>query len=269
MSRAMPLIAIAALSISLWALPAPATSAPLPSSMGAGHTLGAGGQLRSPNRAYALTLSPTGDLSLRIGSRIIWRTSTAGLKSYLIVRTDGDVRLMSRGRVLWHTATKNSGSANRLSVDDNGVLTLRSTVGVVWSSRLGNTCTRTGVAHLVSVDISSQLARFCSDWQQVLVSYVTTGASSLGNATPTGTWRVQAKVRDTVLRPAGGGAYPVRFWVPYDGAYGLHDSSWQTFPYGSPLYRTQGSHGCVHVPPTVMSWFFAWAPVGTIVQIAP
>lgn len=267
MNRSVPLIAIVMLFISLWALPAPATSTVLPSSLGAGHTLGPGGQLRSANRAYVLTLRPNGDLDIRIGHRTIWRSATLALKSYLIVRTDGDVRLMSRGRVLWHTATRGSGSANRLTIGNDGVLALANRSGLVWSSKLGNGCTRTGVAHQVSVDVSSQLARFCSAWQQVLVSYVTTGASTLGYGTPTGTWRVQAKVRDTVLHPAAGGAYPVRFWVPYDGAYGIHDSSWQHFPYGSSQYRTSGSHGCVHLPNTVMSWFFNWAPIGTIVSI--
>jgi hypothetical protein len=58
---------------------------------------------------------------------------------------------------------------------------------------------------------------------------------------------------NTVLRPAAGGAYPVRYWVPYDGAYGIHDSSWQRFPYSCPLYRTQGSHGCVHLPGATMA----------------
>jgi len=48
----------------------------------------------------------------------------------------------------------------------------------------------------------------------------------------------------------------VKYWIPYDGVYGFHDSSWQTFPYGSQQYRTDGSHGCVHFPLTVMSWIY-------------
>jgi lipoprotein-anchoring transpeptidase ErfK/SrfK len=55
--------------------------------------------------------------------------------------------------------------------------------------------------------------------------------------------------------------------MPFYGAYGFHDASWQTFPYGSPLYTTQGSHGCVHVPVAVLGTLFNWAPIGTLVTI--
>ena len=54
----------------------------------------------------------------------------------------------------------------------------------------------------------------CEGHSQVLVTPVTTGASNLGDGTPTGTWRVYAKVSPTTLYPAGGGAYPVKYWMP-------------------------------------------------------
>lgn len=75
------------------------------------------------------------------------------------------------------------------------------------------------------------------------------------------------KQRDTTLYPAAGGAYPVHYWMPYSGPYGLHDSPWQTFPYGSSKYRAHGSHGCVHVPAAAMRFLFHWAPVGTTVLV--
>jgi lipoprotein-anchoring transpeptidase ErfK/SrfK len=55
--------------------------------------------------------------------------------------------------------------------------------------------------------------------------------------------------------------------MPYDYDYGFHDSPWQTFPYGGSLYRTKGSHGCVHVPPTAMRYTYYWAQTGTLVSI--
>ena len=60
----------------------------------------------------------------------------------------------------------------------------------------------------------------------------------------------------------------VAYWIPYIGStYGFHDASWQTFPFGSPLYTTQGSHGCVHLPTDTIAQIYAWAPVGTQVTI--
>ncbi len=47
----------------------------------------------------------------------------------------------------------------------------------------------------------------------------------------------------------------------------FHDSPWQTFRYGSPKYRTQGSHGCIHVPAKVMNFTYYWAQTGTMVSI--
>ncbi|MDQ2750672.1 MAG: L,D-transpeptidase family protein [Actinomycetota bacterium] len=267
MSRALSVIAIAGLFVSLWLVPAPATATAPARSLSLGHAMGVGGQLRSANGAYVLTLRPNGGMDIRTGTRTVWRANSSGPNAYLAVRGNGDLQLISRRRLVWHTATAGSGSHNGLTLGNDGVLKLANPVGVVWSSRLGNGCLTTAAAHQVNIDISTQLARFCSARQQVLVSYVTTGASLLGNGTPTGNWRVQAKVANTVLHPAGGGAYPVRFWVPYNGAYGLHDSSWQHFAYGSAQYRTNGSHGCVHVPPRVMAWFFGWAPIGTVVSI--
>ena len=38
-------------------------------------------------------------------------------------------------------------------------------------------------------------------------------------------------------------------------------------PYGSPKYRTKGSHGCVHMPLPAMRFLYTWAEVGTTVRI--
>jgi lipoprotein-anchoring transpeptidase ErfK/SrfK len=57
--------------------------------------------------------------------------------------------------------------------------------------------------------------------------------------------------------------------MPFDGPYGFHDAPWQTFPFGSPDYATQGSHGCVHLPENEAAWVYNWAPVGTTVTIRP
>jgi hypothetical protein len=151
---------------------------------------------------------------------------------------------------------------------NDGVLALTAGGLTVWSTRLTYACPRTR-AKVIVVDLSRQWARTCQRRQQIRATFVTTGASALGYATPTGTWRLNGfRQRNTTLYPAAGGAYRVRFWLPYDGnVYGLHDSSWQRFPYGSPQYRTKGSHGCVHVPLPMMRWLYAWAPVGTRVTV--
>ena len=128
-------------------------------------------------------------------------------------------------------------------------------------------CRASTDAQHVIVSISQQHAWICAGTRQVKDSPVTTGASATGDGTPLGTWHVQGKETDRMLTVLTGESYHVDYWMPYDGVYGFHDSSWQKFPYGSPLYRTQGSHGCVHVPLAVMAWLYDWTQVGAAVTI--
>jgi len=129
-----------------------------------------------------------------------------------------------------------------------------------------------GVKQIV-VSISDQHLWACAGNTLFTDSAVTTGASALTNvhdATPVGQFHVTGKVRNTVL--AGhdvNGAWndPVTYWMPFSGGVGFHDSPWQTFPLGSALYKTQGSHGCVHVDAAEIGKIFDWAQVGTAVII--
>ena len=132
--------------------------------------------------------------------------------------------------------------------------------------------TPAGVKHIY-VSIGEQHLWACTGDTLLLDSAVTTGASALTNvryATPLGTSHIVGKSRNTVLAGKdvnGPWNDPVQYWMPFDGGIGFHDSSWQTFPYGSPLYTTQGSHGCVHVPVGVIATLFDWAPISTPVTI--
>ena len=135
-------------------------------------------------------------------------------------------------------------------------------------------CVGTSVGvKVIYVSISGQGLWACDGPVLFVSTLVTTGASALTNvhdATPTGTWRIYAKIRNTVLvghDANGSWRDPVAYWMPFWEGYGFHDASWQTFPYGSALYTTEGSHGCVHVPVAVLAEIFNWAPIGTLVTI--
>ena len=125
----------------------------------------------------------------------------------------------------------------------------------------------------IYVSISQQHVWACTGNTLLVDAAVTTGASALTNvndATPLGTSRITAKVRNTVLSGHdvnGSWHDPVTYWMPFRGGDGFHDAPWQTFPLGSPLYTTQGSHGCVHVPLDVLAEIYDWASVGTLVTV--
>lgn len=119
---------------------------------------------------------------------------------------------------------------------------------------------------LILVSLSQQHLWACSGASQVYDTAITSGAYLAGMATPTGTWHIYSKTTNTHL-VGPGYDYPVNYWVPFYSDYGFHDSSWQAFPYGSPQYASDGSHGCIHVPLGAMTWLYSWAPVGTTVTI--
>jgi lipoprotein-anchoring transpeptidase ErfK/SrfK len=116
----------------------------------------------------------------------------------------------------------------------------------------------------VLVSISQQRLWACDRSRQVNSTSVTTGRVVDHDRTPVGSWRVQAKQRNRYLVGPGYRDY-VHFWVPFNGDFGLHDAPWQKMPFGSPKWRTNGSHGCVHVPTATMDWLYRWAEVGTTV----
>jgi hypothetical protein len=211
---------------------------------------------------------PSGHLRIVRGDGTqVWQTRGSGAGAHLSVSHRGQVMIKNAHRVVWRSGTAGSGRHDVLALHNDGTLALTSGTARVWTSRVGNGCRRVA-GKAFRVDLGRQFARMCADHQQVRTTHVTTGAAAIGYGTPTGTWHVQARVRDTTLYPAAGGSYPVKYWMPYDGVYGIHDSSWQHFRYGSPKYRTQGSHGCIHVPGRTMAWLFGWAPVGTTVTIS-
>ena len=235
-------------------------------SLAPGKALRPGTDLRSPNGHYLLVLRTNGDLAIIERGNTRWHTGARGDSPALALHSNGNLVVTSHKRTIWQTGTAGATRA-RLHLTNSGVLTLSATGGTAWSNTLVNGCAGSHGVHHVIVDVSQQRARLCAHHQQILVTSVTTGASSKGDATPKGTWRIYTKVRNTVLHPAGGGAYHVHYWMPYHGAYGMHDSPWQHFAYGSPLYKTRGSHGCVHFPAAAMTRLFAWAPVGTRVTV--
>lgn len=129
-------------------------------------------------------------------------------------------------------------------------------------------CLRNTAATFVLVSISQQHVWMCEGHKQVYSSPATTGEVDNGNATPTGSWVVQSRETNRYLTGPGYRDY-VHYWIPFDGDIGFHDATWQTMPFGSQRYRTEGSHGCVHLPLGVVRWLYGWAQSNsTVVTVA-
>ena len=131
-----------------------------------------------------------------------------------------------------------------------------------------------GGTRTVFVSIADQHLWACDGTQLRLDTAVTTGATAITNvddSTPTGTFHVQGKAQNTVLRGSdanGSWNDPVTYWIPFMDGVGLHDASWQTFPYGSAQYTTEGSHACVHTPVAQLAVLYSWLRIGDRVVIS-
>jgi lipoprotein-anchoring transpeptidase ErfK/SrfK len=137
-----------------------------------------------------------------------------------------------------------------------------------------NPCRTQTAARLLLVSVARQRLWVCDGHQLVRQTAVTTGTTVVRNgvddATPLGSWQIQAKYQDVHLRGRdANGPWDdyVQYWLPFDGSVGFHDASWQSFPFGGRQYHSDGSHGCVHLPTLMAGWLYAWASVGTTVTI--
>jgi lipoprotein-anchoring transpeptidase ErfK/SrfK len=131
-----------------------------------------------------------------------------------------------------------------------------------------NLCAHNRAAQKVIVSVRAQHAWMCARTRLAYDTPVTTGIPGRWTSTPTGKYMIQGRNRNSVLTLNTGAQYHVRYWIPFDAPlFGFHDSAWQRFPYGSPRYKTQGSHGCVHMPLAAMRFLYAWSARPTAVSI--
>lgn len=132
-----------------------------------------------------------------------------------------------------------------------------------------NHCAGNTHVQLVKVSLRDQHMWLCQAATTVLDTAITSGASSLPyDSTPTGNFHIQGRNTNSVLTLNTGAQYRVKYWIPFSAPlFGFHDSPWQRFPYGSAKYKTDGSHGCIHMPLASIAYLYRWAHVGTPVQI--
>lgn len=134
-------------------------------------------------------------------------------------------------------------SAERQPVYSSAAVTRTSEAGPEW----GNT--------YAEVDLTGQHVYMIKDGQLVWDAPCVTGNASKGYDTPAGFYSLTYKQRDRVLRgkKLADGTYeyesPVSYWMPFNGGIGFHDANWRG-SFGGTIYKTNGSHGCVNLPPS-------------------
>lgn len=106
----------------------------------------------------------------------------------------------------------------------------------------------------VEINLTAQHLFYYKDGELVIESDFVSGNPSRGNDTPGGAYSITYKERNATLK---GQNYrtPVSYWMPFNGNIGMHDSSWRS-TFGGSIYKTNGSHGCINLPPKVAETIF-------------
>lgn len=124
----------------------------------------------------------------------------------------------------------------------------------------------------IEVDLSRQYMWYYQDGQVVLETPIVSGLPNTTKwATNVGVGSILEKASNKTLRGDGfdGSRYetPVKYWMPigWDGE-GLHDAPWRG-AFGGAIYFSNGSHGCLNMPPAMAKKLFDLAPHGTPVVV--
>lgn len=101
----------------------------------------------------------------------------------------------------------------------------------------------------VEINLTAQHLYFYKDGTLLVESDFVSGNEARGWSTPAGAYPLTYKQRNATLKGEGY-ATPVSYWMPFNGGIGLHDASWRG-SFGGSIYKTNGSHGCINLPPSV------------------
>lgn len=117
----------------------------------------------------------------------------------------------------------------------------------------------------VEVSLDDQHMWYIVDGDVYLESDCVTG--NYGSAdTPKGYFAVNGKASPCTLKGDNYTSY-VTYWMPFiGGGWGLHDADWRS-SFGGNIYKGNGSHGCVNLPPDVAKKMYAKMEVGTPVIV--
>ncbi len=117
----------------------------------------------------------------------------------------------------------------------------------------------------VEINLTAQHLYYYKDGSLVIQSDLVSGNTSRNMATPTGAYGVMYKERNATLKGEGYET-PVDYWMPFNGGVGMHDASWRA-AFGGTIYMTNGSHGCINLPPSVAKTIYENISVGCPVLV--
>ena len=117
----------------------------------------------------------------------------------------------------------------------------------------------------IDINISNQTLTLFQNGVATYTVPVVTGNVAAGHNTPEGLFAVQYKQLDRVLKGEDYESF-VHYWMRFVNNCGIHDANWRS-NFGGEIYKRNGSHGCVNVPPELMPALYEATPEGTPVWV--
>lgn len=101
----------------------------------------------------------------------------------------------------------------------------------------------------IEVSLDQQHLWLYKNGELVTDTDIISGLPTEDRATCTGAYAIAYKASPfTLSSDMYGYEVPVSYWMPFVNGQGLHDASWQS-EFGGDAYKTNGSHGCINLPP--------------------
>lgn len=113
----------------------------------------------------------------------------------------------------------------------------------------------------IEIDMTTQKLYYYKEGVLKVETDVVTGNVRRGFTTAAGINYVYNKQENRVLRGKGYAAH-VDYWMPVKGNIGIHDADWRD-EFGGEIYKKDGSHGCINVPPEKMPDLYEMVEIGT------
>lgn len=131
----------------------------------------------------------------------------------------------------------------------------------------------------VEIDLASQYVRYFNGGSVVWETSCVSGGPDIDKKdrrTPNGIYYINSNMRSGRVELKGeidpktnepSYISYVTYWMPFIGdSVALHDADWRD-SFGGDIYLTNGSHGCVNLPPDKASELYGMVGVGTVVVV--
>lgn len=119
----------------------------------------------------------------------------------------------------------------------------------------------------VDIDIKSQRLRlYNNEGKLELKTSIVSGTdTSSERKSDRGVFEVFYKATDKYLKGPGYSSH-VNYFAAYNNGEGMHDASWRS-SFGGSIYKYNGSHGCINLPPSVAPKVYKRVKIGTKVLV--